>query len=65
MINVPTDPRLWREAEETLWQLDRRGIILPLTDVVIACCAKRVQADVLTYDKHFDSIPGVRVIREV
>ncbi len=65
MINVPTDPRLWREAEETLWQLDRRGIILPLTDVVIACCARRVQADVLTYDKHFDSIPNVRVITEV
>src|SRR6266581_4000920 len=39
MINVPTDNRLWDDVERTLWTLDRRGNILPLTDVVIACCA--------------------------
>lgn len=60
MINVTTDNRLWAEAEQTLWQLDRTGITLPLTDVVIACCAKRISAVVLTYDKHFSLIPGVR-----
>jgi predicted nucleic acid-binding protein len=62
MINVPTDSRLWDEAEQTLWELDRKGIILPLTDVVIACCAKRVGASVLTFDKHFFEIPGLRVM---
>jgi hypothetical protein len=61
MINVATDARLWTEAEETLWQLDRKGIVLPLTDVVIACCAKRVGATVLTYDRHFYDIPDLRV----
>jgi len=60
MINVPTDNRLWTEAEQTLWELDRRGIILPLTDVVIACCARRVGAVVLSYDKHFGYIPDLR-----
>jgi predicted nucleic acid-binding protein len=60
MVNVPTDNRLWEEAEQTLWDLDRKGVILPLTDVVIACCAKRIDATVLTYDHHFDKIPGVR-----
>ena len=60
MINVPANERLWEEAEQTLWELDRRGIVLPLTDVVIACCAKRAEAVVLTYDRHFYEIPGVR-----
>ena len=48
MINVSTDNRLWAEVELTAWQLDRAGFILPLTDVVIACCAKRIGAVVLT-----------------
>jgi predicted nucleic acid-binding protein len=61
MINVQTDNRLWSEAEQALWELDRKGMIFPLSDVVIACCAKRVGAVVLTYDHHFSHIPGVRV----
>jgi len=61
MINVPTDNRLWAEAENILWELDRRGINLPLPDVVIACCAMRAGAVVLTYDHHFQLIPDVRV----
>lgn len=65
MINVSTDYRLWQEAEQTLWELDRQGIILPLTDVVIGCCAKRIGAVVLTFDKHFYDIPGVRVAQEL
>lgn len=61
MINVPTDQRLWSTVEQTLWDLDRNGITLSLTDVVIACCALRAGAVVLTFDKHFYSIPGLRV----
>ncbi len=60
MINVPTDNRLWTEVEDALWKLDRQGTVLPLTDVVIACCAQRIGAVVLTYDQHFQMIPGVR-----
>lgn len=59
MINVPTDNRLWEEAQQTLWYLDRQGIVMPLTNVVIACCAQRIEAMILTYDKHFSLIPGV------
>jgi predicted nucleic acid-binding protein len=59
-INVPTDNRLWTEVEQTLWDLDRQGIVLPLTDVIIGCCARRIGAVVLTYDHHFHDIPGLR-----
>jgi predicted nucleic acid-binding protein len=61
MINVATDNRLWGEVERTAWDLDRQGRTLPLTDIVIACCAMRIGAVVLTFDKHFYDIPGVRV----
>jgi len=64
MLNVPTDNRLWAQAERTAWELDRKGVVLPLTDVVIACCAKRIGAVVLTLDKHFHDIPGVLVINQ-
>ena len=60
MINVPTDNRLWSEAEDVLWDLDRRGQTIPLTDAVIACCARRIGAVILTFDQHFQVIPGVR-----
>jgi predicted nucleic acid-binding protein len=56
---------LWQEAEQTLWRLDRQGVCLPLPDVVIACCARRIQGVVLTFDQHFDSIPGVRAVDEI
>lgn len=65
MINVPTDNRLWERAEQTLWELDRRGVVLPLTDVVIACCARQLDAVVLTYDKHFNFIPDLRTTRQL
>lgn len=60
MINVPTDDRLWQEVESMLWQMDRKGAVVPLTDVVIACAARRINGVVLTFDDHFRSIPGVR-----
>jgi predicted nucleic acid-binding protein len=65
MINVPTDRRLWGEVERTAWQLDRSGRRLPLTDIVIACCAMRISAVVLTFDHHFYDIPGLRVTEKL
>jgi predicted nucleic acid-binding protein len=60
MLYVPTDNKLWADAEAMLWRLDRQGMNLPLADVVIACCARRIGAVVLTHDQHFDLIPGIR-----
>lgn len=65
MLNVPTDNRLWEEVEALAWQLDRSGVILPLPDLIIACCAKRIDAVVLTFDEHFQKIPGVRAVRQL
>lgn len=65
MMYVPTDNRLWSDTEQMLWKLDRQGVCLPLADVVIACCARRIRAVVLTFDRHFQAIPGIRAVSEI
>ncbi len=61
LIHVPTDHRVWRATEELAWQLDRRGKALPLADLIIAVCALRAGAAVLTNDKHFALIPQLQL----
>lgn len=62
MVNVPTDQDLWTKATDLAWKLDRRGIVLPAADLVIAACALRIHAAVLTSDAHFQQITGLRVL---
>jgi len=63
--NVPTDNRLWDEATELAWQLGRSGITMPSQDILIATCARRIGAAILTFDKHFAMIPTLRVYRSI
>jgi predicted nucleic acid-binding protein len=63
--NVPTDNRIWDEATELAWQLGREGTTLPAQDILIATCARRLGAAVLTFDKHFAMIPKLRVYRSI
>ena len=65
MLNVPTDNTLWEDVEALAWRLDRSGKIVPLPDLVIACCALRIDAVVLTFDEHFQMIPGVRTVSQL
>ncbi|MGI8819528.1 MAG: PIN domain-containing protein [Chthoniobacterales bacterium] len=61
LIHVPTDHRIWAETEDLAWQLDRKGRLLPLTDLVIAVCALRIGAAVLTLDRHFEAVPRLNL----
>ena len=62
MINVPTDNRLWTEATDLVWQLDRQGKHIPGPDVIIASSALRIGAAVMTSDAHFHRVDGLTVI---
>jgi predicted nucleic acid-binding protein len=64
-LDIPTDDRLWREVAELAWLLDRRGTVLPLTDLVIACCALNAAATVISPDPHFDDVPGLSARTEL
>jgi predicted nucleic acid-binding protein len=61
MAEVPTDARIWAKVTDLAWKMDRRGVVLPLTDLVIACCAFAMHASVATTDPHFSQIPGWKV----
>jgi predicted nucleic acid-binding protein len=63
MEDVPTDAGIWEKVTDLAWKLDRRGAVLPLTDLVIACCAFAVDTEVVTTDPHFSQISGLKVKR--
>jgi len=58
---IPLSPSVLRETGELAWALDRQGQVLPLTDLIIAICAKRTGATVITEDLHFRKIPGLKL----
>jgi predicted nucleic acid-binding protein len=62
---VPLSPDIWKRTADLAWTLDRKGMVLPVSDLLIACCALQAQARVVTVDPHFDSIPGLQVRRDL
>jgi len=62
MIYITTVNAIWERATQLAWSLDRQGIVIPATDLLIAACALQTGAAVLTYDAHFRQIPGLEVI---
>jgi predicted nucleic acid-binding protein len=61
LLYIPALNPIWEDAEELLWSLDRKGCLIPLPDALIASCARKAGAAVLTYDKHFHHVPGLHV----
>lgn len=61
MHEVPLDGDLWTETAELAWLLGRQEIVLPLTDVAIAACSRRAGETLITTDRHFEMIPGLRI----
>jgi len=59
---VQTNAKLWDKVWQLAWKMDRQGRVIPLTDIVIAACAIEEGAAVLTHDRHFEMVPGLRVI---
>ena len=62
MLYVTTGNSVWERVSQLAWSLDRRGIVLPAQDLLIATCALQADAAVLTAAAHFQKIPGLRVI---
>jgi len=53
---VATDDDLWQNASDLAFNLRRKGVTVPSTDIVIAACAIHARATLVHADKHFDSI---------
>jgi predicted nucleic acid-binding protein len=65
MVYVPASRVIWERVTQLAWALDRRGIVLPATDLLIATCALHVRAAVLTPEPHFNQVPGLEVLRSL
>lgn len=52
----------WVTTGEMLHNLKKKGISVPLTDVLISAIAIRYNASVLTLDKHFKNIGKIKLV---
>ncbi|MBN2373666.1 PIN domain-containing protein [bacterium] len=53
---------IWIKAGRISSSLRKKGINLPLTDIAIAALALEYNLHILTIDKHFGQIPGIRLL---
>jgi predicted nucleic acid-binding protein len=50
----------WEGAASLASDLRARGITIPITDILISHLAKSNHLEVLSFDLHFDQVPGLR-----
>lgn len=55
------DKETWITSGLIAQALDTRGLRIPMTDVFVAAVALTRDHEILTRDKHFERIPGVRL----
>jgi hypothetical protein len=54
---------LWLDAGRLSTSLRKKGVTLPLSDILIAALALQHDLTVLTIDRHFEQVEGLRVAR--
>ena len=64
LLYIPTLNSVWEAAEQVLWETDRAGFKIPVSDAIIAVCAMKAGGAVLSRDQHFRAIRGLRVFEE-
>jgi predicted nucleic acid-binding protein len=62
MQYVPTNFSTWERAARLAYELDRAGRTIPAPYLVIAACALAINSSILTFDQHFQFVPGLRVL---
>lgn len=56
-----TTKESWAKAGSLSAEMRRKGLTIPLTDLIIAALAMEHDAEVFTTDPHFDEIPGLKL----
>ena len=54
--SVESDSALWGKAAKVAFDLRRKGITVPYTDILVASCALKIGATLVHSDVHFDLI---------
>jgi predicted nucleic acid-binding protein len=58
---VETSCENWKMAGELSASLRRKGVTIPLSDILIASVALNQDCEIFTADPHFDNIPKLRL----
>lgn len=53
---------IWAEAGILAGKLRSKGLTIPLSDILLACCARKYKYSIFTIDNHFQDIPGINLI---
>ena len=54
LYSVECNLPLWEKAYSLAFNLRRKGITVPYTDILIASCALKIEATIVHVDAHFD-----------
>lgn len=65
MLFLTLTPGAQRRAAHLAWELDRRGDVIPLPDILIGATALEHDAAVLTYDRHYQKIPKLVALSDL
>ena len=65
MNEIATSSEVWDRTAALAWTLDRRGRVIPLADILIAACALEANVPLVTFDGHFDVVPGLTVYSDL
>lgn len=63
MVCLPTLNPMWEKTAMLAWDMDRKGLVLPSQDLLIASACLHHDARLLTRDKHFGAVPKLRLAR--
>jgi predicted nucleic acid-binding protein len=56
---IEMQKEVWQLAGETSTLLRKKGITIPLSDIIIGVIASEKKHEIFTLDTHFEKIPGV------
>lgn len=65
MLFLSLSPAAQHRAALLAWELDRRGDVIPLPDIIIGVTALEHGAAVLTFDRHYQKVPGLVVVSDL
>ena len=65
MIDIPLSNHLLEGATELAWRMDRDGFIASVPDLIIAQAAMQADATLITRDRAFARIPGLKARAEL
>lgn len=52
---------LWQKSGELSSGLRKKGLTIPLSDIMLAAISTEYNLQIFTIDKHFEDIPGIKL----